>query len=440
VTSLDGGSGALTNEFTNDWVVAMVKNKIAASIILQQIHSMPTRFDLSTQEIIRLTKAGVSAEILEAMRNPKAAAPSKPAAGKTASGTPATNTQTATAPAANALTAPTPPASSNAPPTTPPPAEKPPALPATQSITIGATMPFSIRLAEDIPANVEPGRTIRFTTVGAFPAEGPTAVAANTALIGEIVDGGKKKPTFRLKDVTAVDGTKLSIHVGGSTPDGRRSFDVPTMARHSQEIAAPAGTGYIAYTQGAQTVTVRSQLSNLPTGGQTVEAPGGPDHLFPYSLALKNRDTGDLKTSGELVEGGYQVVLRMNHDQVASAPKPAQRWVYVLAIGSDGTLKRVFPARENSSLNHLPNGGTPEEIQLEVIMIGEPFGVETLALLASEEPVSPMALEMDSLPGGVDRSRLADFLRQILRANHAGAAPAPDKWSMDLLTFHSVPK
>jgi serine/threonine-protein kinase len=250
---------------TNDWIVAMVKNKVATSIILQQIRSMPTRFDLSNPaEIIRLTEAGVPEEILAAMRTVKPAAPSKPSPI-----TSATNRQTAAPapatppPADTSATAPAPPTpqagtpATNAHPATPPAAEKPTAPPATQSITVATNMPFSIRLAEDIPADAEPGRTIRFTTVGAFPTEGPTAVAANTVLTGEIVDGGKKKPAFRLKDVAAVDGSKLSIHAGGSTPDGRRSFDVPAMARHPKEIAAPAGTGYIAYTVGAHTVMVR---------------------------------------------------------------------------------------------------------------------------------------------------------------------------------------
>jgi serine/threonine protein kinase len=245
---------------TNDWIVAMVKNKVAPSVILAQIHSMPTRFDISNPaEIIRLTEAGVPEEILTAMRTVKPAAPSKPGPG-----TSAANKQAATPqPADTSATAPAPPTppgstpATNAPPATPPAAEKPTAPPATQSITVAANMPFSIQLAEDIPADAEPGRTVRFTTVGAFPAEGPTAVAANTVLTGEIVDGGKKKTTFRLKDVVAVDGSKLAIHAGGSTPDGRRPFDVPSMARHAKEIAAPAGTAYIAYTVGAHTVMVR---------------------------------------------------------------------------------------------------------------------------------------------------------------------------------------
>ena len=57
----------------NDGVLEMVKENVPAQVILGQIRSSKTNFDLSTPEIIRLTKAGVPGTLIEAMRNPKRA-------------------------------------------------------------------------------------------------------------------------------------------------------------------------------------------------------------------------------------------------------------------------------------------------------------------------------------------------------------------------------
>ena len=57
---------------TNDSVLDMVKEKVPTDLILSQIRSADkTNFDLSTAEVIRLTKGGVSPLIIEQLRNPK---------------------------------------------------------------------------------------------------------------------------------------------------------------------------------------------------------------------------------------------------------------------------------------------------------------------------------------------------------------------------------
>jgi hypothetical protein len=57
---------------TNDSVLEMVNQKVPLDLILSQIRSAEkTNFDLSTPEVIRLSKNGVSPLIIEQMRNPK---------------------------------------------------------------------------------------------------------------------------------------------------------------------------------------------------------------------------------------------------------------------------------------------------------------------------------------------------------------------------------
>ena len=55
---------------TNDNVVEMVEAKVPVNLILTQIRTSKTNFDLSASEVIRLTKAGVPAVVIDAMRDP----------------------------------------------------------------------------------------------------------------------------------------------------------------------------------------------------------------------------------------------------------------------------------------------------------------------------------------------------------------------------------
>jgi serine/threonine-protein kinase len=236
----------------NDGIIAMVTTGVDKSVILDQIKSTKTQFDLSNQEIIRLSQAHVPPDVIEAMRAPKPS-PSKPAT------PPASTTQTATAPPSvpspGAPPAPPPATALNPPTLSAPAGEEKPAAP-TIPVAVHDGLPFTIRLSEDIPANAQAGRAIRFVTPEDFRVGPNTVVAKNTVLTGEIVDGGKKK-TFRLKDVTLADGGKLAIKAGGANKDGGRPFEGPTMASHGKDVAAPAGTDYVAYTKGEQTVVVR---------------------------------------------------------------------------------------------------------------------------------------------------------------------------------------
>ena len=53
---------------TNDEVVAMLKAGIGPTVIVNKIRTSQTKFDLSTQELIRLRNSGVNDEILQAMQ------------------------------------------------------------------------------------------------------------------------------------------------------------------------------------------------------------------------------------------------------------------------------------------------------------------------------------------------------------------------------------
>jgi len=240
----------------NDVVLAMVQSKVPTKIIVERVQSGQNRFNLSNQELIRLSKSGVPQEILDAMMHPKPQAPAKTAAVNPGSVKPAAGTTTPPAPsptsAAPISTAS--PAASVPPPAAPTP-EKVPPLPVTTPVSIQDALPLGLTLAENIPGDAEPGRTIRFETTNAIVLENAIVIRAGAEATGQIVDGGrKKKLTFKMTDVVAVDGTKLPIRTGAR--EGKVQID-SLPGKHTKEIAWARGESYTAYILGQQKVNVR---------------------------------------------------------------------------------------------------------------------------------------------------------------------------------------
>lgn len=69
-----GALGQAHPTITNDDVIQMVKAKLSESLILSQIRAATTNFDLSTSEVIRLSRMGVPESVMAAMRSPGASA------------------------------------------------------------------------------------------------------------------------------------------------------------------------------------------------------------------------------------------------------------------------------------------------------------------------------------------------------------------------------
>jgi len=250
----------------NDGVLEMVKESVPAQVILGQIRSSKTNFDLSTAEVIRLTKAGVPAGVIEAMRNPKRApAPSPPAPASAKQNAPARPEPVApaNAPVPAPEPAPVPVAIATPPPTVPPP---PPAAPQTTNIVVSDAMPFTIALAADVPADAEMGRPLRFTAVQDFRVRGVVVIPKGAAVTGQISDTAKKKflgigagkLSFELLKAETAGGQQLSVRaLAVRRNDGATQRPVETNTRTgSKDIVAAQGAQYIAYVDGEQSVTV----------------------------------------------------------------------------------------------------------------------------------------------------------------------------------------
>ena len=264
---------------TNDSVLEMVKGKVPTDLILSQIRAADkTNFDLSTPEVIRLTKGGVSPLIIEQLRNPKRVplAPPAPAKGNTPQNSKQNAKQNAQPTAAVSATpipapvvtpTPVPIATNPAATLTPTPAPAPvPVAPQTVNVTVPDAMPFRITLAADIPADAEMGRPLRFTATEDFKVNNVTVIPRGAVVMGEISETAKKK-------VFGLGGSKLSFSLTRATAAGGHALNVRALAARksdgatqrpaengqktgSKDIAASQGSQYIGYIDGEQSITV----------------------------------------------------------------------------------------------------------------------------------------------------------------------------------------
>lgn len=220
---------------TNKTVIDMIKAKVAPSLIISQIRSSKTSFNLSTPEIIRLTKAGVPEQVVEAMRGPSPAARPESA-----------HVQIPGLP------------------------DGIPFLPKraradANSVWVIGGLPFSITLMEDVPPNPEPGKALHFQATRDFRIGGTVVIAKGAGVTGEVVDPGKKnilgrggKPVFRLIQADAADGTKLKVTARpGRRTDGIGEHALEPPGHKAKELVAPAGAEYLAYIDGDQFVTTK---------------------------------------------------------------------------------------------------------------------------------------------------------------------------------------
>jgi len=256
---------------TNQDVLGLVGAKVPQVTIVNQIRAAgKTNFDLSTNGVIDLTKGGVPPQIIEVMRNPKAAPPSAPVtavARPTPAAQPAPNKQTPspaliTPPPAAAAPATPPPA-----PTQPAPAAAPPvAQVKTTLVVVPDGKPFNLTLAADVPVKITTGQKINFTITNDVKIGDVVVIAKGTPVTGEVVDAGdakkvlgiigSRKATFKLSTVASAGGGKVAIRATPAHSD-KSDHPIELPGTKSKDVWAHSGAEYMAYIDGEQTVTIR---------------------------------------------------------------------------------------------------------------------------------------------------------------------------------------
>lgn len=192
-------------------------------------------------------------------------------------------------------------------------------------------------------------------------------------------------------------------------------------------------------------------------GWLTLESPPSQG-TFPYRLALRNADTGEFHTGGDVRDGeNYKLYLKADAD-LKSAKNLARRWVYVFTIDSFGECTLLYPSAARGNEGNLqPYAMVNEQPKFEPLIalpgdkydfsIAAPFGVDSYFLLTTQEAIDPSVFTAEGVRtrAGTRGGAPADALSQMLSDVNTGTraakrAETPGTWSIELQTVRSVPK
>jgi serine/threonine protein kinase len=209
---------------TNQSIIEMVGAEVPETVIIGHIRASKTKFDLSTEAIITLSRNDVPPAVIEAMRNP------------TGKGAPAATAVPATAVATKD----------------------------TRLVPLLGGVPFEITLMEEVPNDPAPGLELHFQAAKDYRVDGAVAIAEGAAVTGEVIGAGRKsilgrggKPVFRLMTADAVDGTKLKVKSAPGRSSDKNEHNIEPPGHRGKDSLAPAGSTYLAYFDGDQTVAVK---------------------------------------------------------------------------------------------------------------------------------------------------------------------------------------
>lgn len=175
------------------------------------------------------------------------------------------------------------------------------------------------------------------------------------------------------------------------------------------------------------------ELANSPVGASTVD-------YYTLSLIPSTSESG--LPEGQSARQGDELRMALT----SSERVLDRRWVYVLDIDCHGKGTLLYP-RGNAE-NEFPNdAGNGRQFFLPgapVLRVGPPYGVDTLILLSTEQPLAdPYLLNFEGVAGRGERGALSP-LERLLDQTSAGtrgfSGEVPSNWGIGTTTVRSIPR
>jgi len=174
------------------------------------------------------------------------------------------------------------------------------------------------------------------------------------------------------------------------------------------------------------------QLANSPADASTDQY---------YSLTLLPGNATAPLPANQLTHQGDQLKMALTaNDNVDD-----HRWVYVLDIDCHGQGTLLYPRdyTENHFPNDADNGRQFVLPGAPVLRIGPPYGVDTLIMLSTAEPLAdPYVLNFEGVANRGTRgvsSPLEKLLNQTSGGTRGFSSEVPTNWGIGLMTVHSAP-
>ena len=298
---------------------------------------------------------------------------------------------------------------------------------------IRKNLPAGAKLWVNLPPSTELSAKLK-------PAESNSAVqsannlgAANYALTGVVTATGAAYAWYHKSELAAgPPAPNAPPHSPGCSATSQYPVRTDWVPIGSSDAIDPASAKLNNYASLLAKVNGWLQLANSP-------ADASPDEF--YSLALiPSTGNSPLPADQAAHQGDQLKMALMSSDRIID-----KRWVYVLDIDCHGRGSVLYPRdySENQFPNDADNGRQFFLPGAPVLRIGPPYGVDTLVLLSTEQPLAdPYVLNFEGVASRGTRgvaSPLEKLLNQTSGGTRGFSGEVPTNWSIGLMTVHSVP-
>jgi Caspase domain len=273
------------------------------------------------------------------------------------------------------------------------------------------------------------------------PADADSAVqfaaslaAAQYALAGVLTPNGPAYAWYHKSELAAgPPSPNAPPHSPGCSATSQYPVRTDWVSVSTADTIDPASAKLSNYASLLAKVNGWLQLANSP-------ADASPDEY--YSLALiPSTGTSPLPADKAAQQGDQLKMALASSERIID-----RRWVYVLDIDCHGRGTVLYPRdySENQFPSDADNGRQFFLPGAPVLRIGPPYGVDTLILLSTEQPLAdPYVLNFEGVASRGTRgiaSPLEKLLNQTSGGTRGFSDEVPTNWSIGITTVHSVPK
>jgi hypothetical protein len=209
----------------------------------------------------------------------------------------------------------------------------------------------------------------------------------------------------------------------------------------SNESNFPVRTGWVADADASTMLnTYGLRLAKLNGWLHLVGSPDNDSTTDYYALEMKHADDGKLISQDDTSVEGDRLQLYLG----ANRTPRDKRWVYLLDIDCHGAGRLVYPKHIGG--NRFPNDAdTPKEFPLPdvgIMDVKKPFGVDTLLLISTQEPLpEPSELNFQGVRGGGSSDPLQRLLSGASEGRmRGGVTSVPTHWTIQSYTLKSIAK
>ena len=314
---------------------------------------------------------------------------------------------------------------------------------ASSSINLGASLtadaikknlPIDAKLWANLPPSQELAAKLRPSGTDSAVQFADNLSAANYALSGVVTANGPAYAWYHKSELAAGPPSPTApTHSPGCSATSQYPVRTDWVSVDNADAIDAAGARLNNYASLLAKVHGWLQLANSP-------ADASPDDY--YSLALIPSTGVSPLPAGQAAQKGDLLKMAL----ASSSRIIDKRWVYVLDIDCHGRGSVLYPRdySENQFPNDADNGRQFFLPGAPILRIGPPYGVDTLILLSTEQPLAdPYVLNFEGVASRGTRgvaSPLEKLLNQTSGGTRGFSGEVPTNWSIGLITVHSVPK